>query len=205
VAKIGDQVWMADNLATTRYNDGSSIPLETNNNDWINLTTPAYCWYDNDASHKSSVYGALYNWYTVSTGRLCPTGWHVPSSNEWTILQNYLIENGYNYDGTTSENKIAKSMAASTGWNVSSNVGVPGNSDYPEYRNKSNFTAFPAGARLPATGEFYRKGWYANWWSTSQGIFTDDGANWQLSGTRVELNSFSSSKKGGVSIRCIKD
>jgi uncharacterized protein (TIGR02145 family) len=88
--QIGSQIWMAENLKTTRYNDGSNIPLVTDNTAWSNLTTPGYCWYNNDAATYKNVYGALYNWYAVNTGKLCPSGWHVPSEYEWTLLVNYL-------------------------------------------------------------------------------------------------------------------
>ena len=75
---FGTQTWMAENLRTTKYNDGSSIPNLIGNAEWSN-DTPAYCWYNNDYKEKGSISGALYNWYAVETGKLCPTGWHVPS------------------------------------------------------------------------------------------------------------------------------
>ena len=77
--QIGTQVWMAENLKTTKYNDGNSIPNVTDNTTWRNLATPAYCYYNNDGVTNKSIYGALYNWFTVNTGKLCPTGWHVPA------------------------------------------------------------------------------------------------------------------------------
>jgi uncharacterized protein (TIGR02145 family) len=85
---IGTQVWMVENLKTTKYNYGTEIPNVTDNTEWSNLTTPAYCWYDNDITKKTP-FGALYNFYAVNTGTLCPTGWHVPSNTEWTTLFNY--------------------------------------------------------------------------------------------------------------------
>jgi uncharacterized protein (TIGR02145 family) len=106
---------MAENLKTTKYNDETAIPLVTDNTAWTNLTTPRYCWYNNDESNKN-IYGAMYNGFTVQTSKLCPTGWHVPRALEFIDLDVYLIENGYNYDGTTIQNKIAKSMAATTRW-----------------------------------------------------------------------------------------
>ena len=100
-----------------------------------------------------------------------PAGWHVPFDREWTIMENYLIANGYNYDGTTSDNKIAKSLAATTNWNTSTATGVPGNSDYPEFRNKTGFTALPAGARL-LNGGFYSIGLTGIWWSAKDTLST---------------------------------
>jgi uncharacterized protein (TIGR02145 family)/uncharacterized repeat protein (TIGR02059 family) len=87
---IGTQVWMAQNLKTTRYNDGISIPNVTDGTVWASLGTPAYCWYNNDEAGNKNIYGALYNWNVIQTGILCPTGWHVPSDTEWTTLATYL-------------------------------------------------------------------------------------------------------------------
>jgi len=88
--KIGNQVWMKESLKTTKYNDGTSIPLVTEPTTWSNLTTPGYCWYNNDQATYKATYGALYNWFTVNTGKLCSTNWHVPSDTEWTTLTDYL-------------------------------------------------------------------------------------------------------------------
>ena len=86
---IGTQVWMVENLKTTRYIDGTAIPLDTNSSTWGGLTTPGYCWY-NDSAIYGNTYGALYNWYAVNTGKLAPAGWHVPTDSEWTVLTTYL-------------------------------------------------------------------------------------------------------------------
>jgi len=87
---IGSQVWMAENLKTTKYNDGTSIPMIPENNAWTGLTSPAFSWYNNDSTENKKTYGALYNWYTVNTNKLCPTGWHVPADAEWMTLTTYL-------------------------------------------------------------------------------------------------------------------
>jgi hypothetical protein len=84
---IGTQVWMTENLKTTHFNDGSAIPLVTVGTEWESLSTPGYCWYDNDAAAYGDTYGALYNWHTVNTGMLCPAGWHVPTDADWEELQ----------------------------------------------------------------------------------------------------------------------
>jgi hypothetical protein len=78
--QIGTQIWMAENLKTTRFNDGAPIPYVTDDIEWEKLTTPGYCWYDNDPSSFKDIYGALYNWYAVNTYKLCPIGWHVPTN-----------------------------------------------------------------------------------------------------------------------------
>lgn len=86
---IGSQIWTAENLRTTHLNDSSAITYGQCFRCWSFLTTPGYCWYENYAPNKTS-YGALYNWYTVTSMKICPSGWHVPSSDEWDILEAYL-------------------------------------------------------------------------------------------------------------------
>ncbi len=198
---IGTQIWMAENLKTTKYNDGTNIPLETDNSAWINLSTGAYCWYNNDEATYKDTYGALYNWLTVNTGNLCPTGWHVPTDAEWTTLENYLIANGYNYDGTTTGNKTAKSLASTTNWISSFNTGTVGNTDYPDFRNKTGFTALPGGTRSfvwSSVGE------YGAWWSATGKDATNAWYRYLFydfsNVTKSGLN-----KMYGISVRCIKD
>jgi uncharacterized protein (TIGR02145 family) len=86
--QIGTQIWMSENLKTTRYNNGDQIP--NGNGDWTDLNKGNYWWYDNDASKYKDAYGAIYNWHAVGTGNLCPTGWHVPTNSEWTTLITFL-------------------------------------------------------------------------------------------------------------------
>ncbi len=86
---IGSQIWMAENLKTTKYNDGTEILQVIEDDVWSRLDgppTPAFCWYNNDEASNKEIYGALYDWYAVNTGKLCPAGWHVPSFNEWAVL-----------------------------------------------------------------------------------------------------------------------
>jgi hypothetical protein len=79
---IGKQIWMAENLRSTKFNDSTDIPNIADSLHWSNLTDPGYCWYNNDTTMRIP-YGALYNWYTVNSGILCPTGWHIPTEEEW--------------------------------------------------------------------------------------------------------------------------
>jgi uncharacterized protein (TIGR02145 family) len=200
---IGSQVWMKENLKTTKYNDGTSIPNITDVTAWAGLTTPAYCWYNNNASTYKNTYGALYNWYALNTEKLCPTGWHVPGDGEWTTMENYLIANSYNYDGTTTENKIAKAIASTTNWISSEYTGVPGSTDYPEFRNKSGSTGLPGGAR-EGDGTFIYLGYDANWWSSTG--YSDIFA-WMrtLDYEQVYLLRYNHEKNLGFSVRCVKD
>lgn len=89
---IGKQVWMAENLKTSKYNNGTSIPLVTRDTEWNRLATPAYCWYRNDQTKFGYIYGALYNWYAINTGSLYPAGWHVTTDAKWTTVFMTLMQ-----------------------------------------------------------------------------------------------------------------
>jgi uncharacterized protein (TIGR02145 family) len=199
---IGTQTWMAENLKVTKYNDRTEIQNITINSQWGNLTTGAFCWYNNDLSNKVT-FGALYNWYTVNTNKLCPIGWHVPSDTEWTTLENFLITNGYNYDGTTIGNKIAKSLASSSGWYSSTTIGVVGNTDYPVFRNITGFNALPGGYRFENDG-FQWIDLYGVWWSNTES------SNLEATTRSIYfiwdyLAYYEFVKKRGFSVRCLKD
>jgi len=205
---IGSQTWMIENLKTTKYNDGTPIPNVTDPVAWSNLSTPAYCWFNNDAGTDGATYGALYNWYTVNTNKLCPTGWHAPSDAEWVILENYLISHGYNYDTTTtgdrdSNNGIAKAMASASGWNLYPETGAVGSTDYPTKRNATGFNALPGGYRL-SDGSFLDIGNYGYWWTSSESDANDANSRfiyYVYSGVTRD----SKNKKAGFSVRCILD
>ncbi|MFY0690209.1 MAG: cadherin domain-containing protein [Cyclobacteriaceae bacterium] len=200
---IGTQVWMGENMATTKYNDGTTIPKVTDNTAWSNLTTPGYAWYDNDSATNAPTYGTLYNWYAVETGELCPTGWHVPSDTEWTTLEDYLIANGYNYDGTTSGNKLAKSISTSAGWSASGVEGTIGNSDFPAKQNASSFGAVPGGFRW-GDGTFTGLG-SNTLWSTSTESSSSNNWGRYMQNNQTYVDRSSNDKNIGMSIRCIRD
>ena len=199
---IGTQTWMAENLKVIKYNDGTTIPNVTDNKAWWALTTGAYCNGLNDPS-KVATYGRLYNWYAVNTGKLCPTGWHVPSDDEWATLENYLIANGYNYDGSTTDNKIAKAMASSSGWKSYWYTGTIGYKDYPEKQNSSGFTALPGGFR-GFDGYFYYMGKDGYWWTSTE-LFSHGVYYWSLSYCYSYLQSNNYFKETGYSVRCVRD
>jgi uncharacterized protein (TIGR02145 family) len=161
---IGSQEWTLTNLKTTKLNNGTAIPNVTNDNAWAVLTTPGYCWYYNDKAAYEK-YGALYNWYTVNTGTLAPMGWRVPTDADWTVLENYLIANRYNYDGTTTGNKIAKSMAAMVWITSMVDSGSIGNN--LSTNNKSGFSALPGGYRW-TDGVFLNQSLGGRWWSATE-------------------------------------
>ena len=199
---LGTQKWMAENLKVTKYNDGTNIPNVSNSYDWAELTTGGLSDYNYSPS-ISEVYGKLYNWYAVKTGKLCPTGWHVPSDSEWKTLENHLITKGYNYDGTTIVNKIAKAMAIASGWDISSTTGAIGNNDYIEKKNASGFSALPAGFRH-STGGTYSLGYGTYLWTSTEAN-TTNAKNRAMECYSTSLSTREELKTSGFSVRCIKD
>jgi uncharacterized protein (TIGR02145 family) len=180
---IGDQLWMKENLRTTKYNDGSSITLQEDNECWYTQTTEAFCWYENNMSLYGETYGALYNWYAVNTGNLCPDGWHVPNETEWMQLVDYL--GGEEVAGGKLKDKDHEL------WN-SPNAGAT---------NASGFTAFPAGSRSDL---FHSSGDGAKWWSS--GGYDEQNANaFSITYTYPTVLWYNYSKHHGYSVRCIRD
>lgn len=202
--KLGNQTWMRENLRTTKFNDGTPISEIQMAGEWSFAIKPAFCWYDNTVNSYTVFYGALYNGYAVQSGKLCPIGWHVPTDAEWTELENFLIANGYNYDGTKTENKIAKAISAIYLWEPSEVSGVPGNKyDYTTYRDLSRFKAIPAGHREP-NGLFSLKGYQAKFWTATP---YDGNMNYIRWINFDEVSTIKSYfvKRSGYSVRCIKN
>jgi uncharacterized protein (TIGR02145 family) len=200
--KIGEQIWMAENLRTTKYNDGTDIPLVTDNSAWLR-NDPAYCWYNNDEATYKDTYGALYNWKVVETGKLAPKGWHVPTENEWSKLEAYLGANGYNYDGTTDTwgAKLGKSLASQSIWQSSTEIGDVGND--LSTNNSSGFNGLPSGRRLSISGEFVGDSTECFWWSSTEAAY---GAYFRgLYDTHSFVYSNDGDRRNGYSVRCIKD
>lgn len=199
---IGTQVWMKENLKTTRYSNGEIIATTTpQTKDISNENKPKYQWaYDGDES-KAASFGRLYTWYTVTDIRnICPTGWHVPSDSEWITLTDYLADNGYGYRG--SGNEIAKSIAAKTGWLTTGTAGSVGNDE--ETNNSSGFTALPGGYRF-ASGTFTNFGFYGIWWSATEYNDTTAWSRLITSYSSFVIRSYFSNKPYGFSVRCLKD
>ena len=196
---IGPATWIKENLKTTKYNDGTSIPLVTGNTAWANLLTPAYSWYNNDIATYKNTYGALYNWYTVNTGKLCPTGWHVPTNDDWNTLITFL--GGL----STSADKLKET--GTIHWISNANA-----------TNSSGFTAVPGGFRaysLGNNGVFYNIGVGTMWWSSSADIMGGIITYVEISNDSYGRTRFSnivnfpvagsSAGSYGLSVRCIKD
>lgn len=203
--RIGDQVWMAENLRTTHYNDGTPVTLDTSI--WTYPKTERYCYYENTTNPDSiKKFGALYTWQAVDTKKLAPSGWHVPSYDEWETLKNYLIIKGYNYDGTVSGNKIGKSLAAKEDWIASTNKGAIGN-DLSK-NNITGFSAYPGGIRC-YDGYFEDIGERTCFWSSTD---CDSVHPWHMYAyyTYLDYNNgylFGSNfhRGCGLSVRCVQD
>ena len=203
--KIGNQVWTVENLKTTKYNDGAPIPLITERSEWIaygDSAKPAYCWYENDTNNKGK-YGALYNWFAVSSGKLALRGWHVPTDSEWTELEKYVMKNGRNRDTTKEGNTTAKAMAAKTDWVSNKEPGTIGN-DLSK-NNRCGFSALPGGFRIDR-GDFYDIGFHGYWWSATE---YDSSFVWRRSlyyNKSNRIRCYGTLRKGsGFSVRLVKD
>ena len=205
----GSQEWTVENACHITYRDGTPIPEVTDDTEWQNLTTGAWSYYENDATKPR-----LYNWYAVMgihdaaslsdvslRKEFTPEGWHVPTDDDWTTLEEHLIANGYNYDGTTTENKIGKAMASTTGWFSSTQVGAVGN--VQSSNNSSGFNAFPEGYRY-SDGSFASEGSLAVFWSSAV-----NGPNlaWfrYLYYNISYLGRYYRSKRYGISVRFVRD
>ncbi len=195
---IGTQIWMAENLKVTKYKDGSNIDYPgTDNTAWENNTSGAYAWYNNDINNKQT-YGALYNWYTINTGKLCPDGWHVPTDNEWKILEG-TVDSQYGIDDSIWNEIMFRgfdagiNLKSTTGWNSDGNG-----------TDKYGFSAFPGGGR-DFDGSYFSIGKNGYWWtatesSTYYGWYRAIGYNNNAVG-----RDYLSGKDGGKSIRCLKN
>jgi len=201
IVKIGNQLWMEENLRTTKYNDGTAIQLVTDNAEWINLTTPAYCWYFNNFETYGDKFGAIYNGYAANKSNICPVGWHVPSFEEINTLLTFLIDKGYGFEGSGID--IAKSMASVTDWITSTRPGTPGYDQ--ESNNGSGFNALPAGIRTrldDGNGIFIHSGVDAYFWNTSESVINN---SIRIRYSFEEVSNFSYAFHGGMSIRCLQD
>ena len=199
---IGTQVWMVENLKTTRYRNGDTIGTTTPVTKNINSETePKYQWAYNGDESNVTKYGRMYTWYVVNDSRnIAPIGWHVPTYGEWLTLVYYLSANGYNYDGTTAHNRIAKSLASNMDWNTSTDTGAIGND--LTMNNTSGFSALPCGTR-DSDGKLHSFGYKGNWWS-SHG-YAKNAWSWSLYYSSYDLFGMYNSKNYGFSVRCVRD
>jgi uncharacterized protein (TIGR02145 family) len=187
---IGTQTWMAENLKVSKYSDGTTIPNITDNTQWQNNTTGAWSYYNNDAANNAK-YGKLYNWYAVSpttngNKNVCPTGWHVPTDAEWTVLTDYL-------GGESVAGGKMKEVGA-TSWN----------SPNTDATNTSLFTGLPGGYR-DYDGNYDGIGGLGGWWSSTESGTNDAWGRGLDYGNGNANRDDSGSKRYGLSVRCLRD
>ncbi len=192
---IGNQEWMAENLRTSRFTDGSEIPMINDPTSWLNANYGAWCWYDT-INTDDLPYGKLYNWYAINDTRgVCPSGWHVPTDAEWTALIDYLDPAAVNSDSEGTQSTVAGGKMKEAGtihWR-SPNTGAT---------NESGFTGLPGGGFDPED-TFDGKGSYAYWWSS-----TDNGNDaWirQLGYWYGDAIRSTNAKHQGLPVRCLRD
>jgi uncharacterized protein (TIGR02145 family) len=181
---INTQTWLKPNLKTTRYNDGTPIPNVTDSLTWTALTTGAWVNYNNDTSYNAD-YGKLYNWYAVNTGNLCPTGYHVPSNDEWTTLTTYL-------NGTSVAGGKLKEVGT-VHWDS------PNNGATDEF----GFTALPGGLRSLNAKWFYIR--TIGYWWTSTAASSSYSRLIRMFNTSTGINFYTYQPRYGLSVRCLKD
>jgi len=189
--KLEEGVWMAENLRTTKFNDGSTIPLIRERGAWKETKSPGYGWYKDDADYKKSV-GAIYNWHAVGTKKLCPNGWHVPTEQEWIDMMEYA--------GTAerSGDNPARLKEAGTAHWKSPNEGAT---------NSIFFNALPAGeiSYFYTDAEF---GTRATWWTSSEDMSDNPPINALITGLSYDFHSRTGGtnpKEDAYSVRCKKD
>ena len=203
--KLGNQVWMRENLRTTRYADGTPIPLGTESSYDV-----AYRYHPSDYSAYVADYGYLYNWAAVMKGAssssanpsgvqgICPDGWHVPSDAEWTELTNYVKSQSQYVCGDYTGN-IAKALASETGWNSSTYNCDVGNN--PSANNATGFSARPAGSYYGHCKNF---GGSAYFWSATQNS-SNYAYNRGLYYITAYVGRYYGNKYDGYSVRCVRN
>jgi uncharacterized protein (TIGR02145 family) len=192
--QIGNQVWMAENLKVTLCGSGKNLPNVQDQQQWQEMESPAYCWYDNNPDNKL-IYGALYNFYAVSECELCPSGWRVATPEDWEELALHI---GYNQEkyGTN----WVKAVASQTGWAYSEFEGTPGND--PNANNTTGLNIYPAGIRA---WNFEGKEGTAIFWQNE--VWEENpvyGFYIAIAYDNNNSSSYVASKWEGFSVRCIK-
>jgi uncharacterized protein (TIGR02145 family) len=184
---IGKQEWMVLNLKTTTYNDGTPIPNVADGPTWANLVTDAYAWYDNDAVANEALYGALYNWYAVDTGKLCPAGWAMPSQDNWGALADAL-GGDVGAGGPMKEPGTVHWQAPNAG-----------------ATNLSGFSALPAGMRNVA-GSFDQMGQVTLWWTSDEKLISLPRTAYFQDASYMNTATISAESPltAGYSVRCFR-
>ncbi|TVR38394.1 MAG: PEGA domain-containing protein [Cryomorphaceae bacterium] len=185
--KIGNQIWMSENLKTGRYRNGDPIPNISQRKEWRTSEQGGWCWYDNNSEYENP-YGKLYNWYSIGDSRgVCPAGWHVPNNQEWNLLIKYL--------GGNRNAGLKMKSADRTFWKVKNQKAT----------NSSGFNALPGGLRQPGRAVGFQKArMYGFFWSSDS--HGKHHANMLfVRGIKKRIRKGTYLKRVGLSVRCIKD
>ena len=185
---IGSQEWMAENLQASHYRNGDFIPVISDTVAWVNTTTGATCWFNNDSATYNCPYGKLYNWFAATDARnLCPTGWHVPSDVEWTVLVTYL-------GGETVAG--GKMKTTSTQFWLSPNIGAT---------NETGFSGLPGSSRFG--GIFPDVGTAGQWQSSTEYSASNSGSAYIREVVFDDAKAYRgiALKRYGYSVRCVRD
>lgn len=198
ILKFGDQYWFAQNLKSTTYNDCTDIPKVEDAGTWAGLSTPAYCWYNNDSSANAQNYGALYNWYAVNTGNLCPEGWRVPTDEDWKALEMFVGMSEADADATGYRGANEAAKLAGTGlWPMGSLSGDP---DF----GSSGFDVVPGGNRNN-DGVYYVNDAYMGYQWSSTNYSPSNAMLRLIQYDRITVYRNSENKKYGMSVRCVRN
>jgi uncharacterized protein (TIGR02145 family) len=193
--KIGNQIWFVENLKVNHLNNGQAILNLKDSASWTKSKKPSYCYYNND-SVGNRIYGKLYNFYTVNTGKVCPTGWKVPSDSDWFKLLSFV--GGENIAAGKLKVKTYKYWGAP-------NVGAV---------DSFGFSALPGGYRSYNSTHFYGRNIFGNWWSSKiikqyygGAPSTDDSLarSFTMYYDKANVINITNWFNNGLSIRCIKE
>ena len=202
---IGNLEWMAENLMTTHFNDGTPIAYPGNNNQaWTSNTTGAYAWYDNDESYKD-LYGALYNWRAVNTGNLCPEGWHVPEHSDFYDMIAFLIDSDENYSDDNIGNALKSCRQVNSPLDGDCNV-----TEHPRWdahvthygTDDFDYGALPGDIRFPS-GSYDELGTYFNIWTSTERN-PNTAWSWYIGYNDGEIGPDFMFKNTGYSVRCVR-
>lgn len=183
--KIGNQTWKNKNLDVSRYNNGDEIPQVTDAEEWANMTSGAWCWYDNDSANFALKYGKLYNWYAINDSRgLAPVGWHIPT--EYDLLNMISILGGKDIAGS----KLKESGI--TNWTPTNSFST----------NEFGFTSLPGGMR-GINSSFMYLGQFGIYWSSTQ-VDQLESLTLNMGYNSTKVGLIKNLKHYGFSVRLIK-
>ena len=186
--KIGNQIWMKENLKVTKLNDGTAIPEVINNTTWAQTNSPGYCWVNNDKPAYGDAYGALYNWYAVETDNLCPTGWHVPTKAEWDTLIAFAGP-----PSTGGGGKVLKEVS-NTHWSCETHNAT----------NSAGFSARGSGRRHYLHATFDGVQLTTSFWTSTANNESNAFGKTIYCSTN-DVQGYNANKHEGMPVRCIKD